>query len=146
MQRLGWALLGLIVVAAVAGLLGPGPLSSTTRSAPSWQVEIEYARFAHNRADMTLEFHLKSDPERPEPAQVWISAEYLAGVTVQQIVPEPQDWTAGGDGVVLTFPVRDRGASVHVQMEIRPSQMGLLHGAIGVPGRQPVKFWQLVYP
>lgn len=56
-HRAGWTLLALILLAALAGLLGPGPLSSRTACAgPAFCVE--YERFIRNHAPAELRIRL----------------------------------------------------------------------------------------
>lgn len=144
-QRFGWATIALIVVAALAGLLGPGPLSWARARAPSGLVEVEYSRFVRYIGDSTVELHVRPDPTRPDTARVWISSEYLSGVNLQQVTPQPDTWTTVDEGVVLSYPTGGT-ETVPVQMHLRPDEIGLLRGAVGVPGQDPVEFWQFVYP
>lgn len=144
-QRLGWVALAVVGLAALAGLLGPGPLSSATRTDPSGLVEVEHHRFARQVADTDLRLTVRPDPAQPGTARVWISADYLSSIQIQQVQPEPESWTGQDGGVVLTFPVTD-AEPVTVLVQTRPDQVGLVHGAIGAPGREPAGFWQFVYP
>lgn len=144
MHRIGRLTLVLIALAALAGLLGPGPLNRTSRSAGP--VEFGYDRFTRYRGNGALEVRIRPDPARSGTAQVWISAEYLAAMDVQQVVPWPAAWTAAADGSVLAFPVREPQERVEVQVRVRPDRIGLVRGAIGAPGEDPTEFWQFVYP
>lgn len=125
--------------------MGPGPLSRTTTSDSSGLLLLTYDRFTRHVADTTLQFQVSPAPTRPGMAQLWISSEYLSSVQVQQVQPEPQSWVGVGSGVLLTFPVRV-AESITVQLQIRPDQIGMLPGTAGVPGQQPVRFWQFAYP
>ncbi|WP_219420002.1 hypothetical protein [Pseudonocardia nigra] len=143
-QRVAWAVLALIALAALAGLLGPGPLSTVTHSDPSGLVQFEHERFARYIGDTSLQLQVLPDPEQPDTAQVWISSDYLSAVQVQQVRPQPDTWPGAGDGAVLVFPVSGPDP-ISVQLQIRPDQIGLLRGAVGTPAREPVEFWQFVY-
>lgn len=144
-QRIGWSVLALIVVGALAGLFGPGLLTTVTQTAPSGLVQFEYPRFTRYIADTYLHLRVRPDPAQPGKAQVWISSEYLSGVQVQQVQPTPSSWTGVDGGVVLAFPVKGL-EPITVQMLVRPDEVGLLPGALGAPGREPIEFWQFVYP
>lgn len=143
LQRGAWVVFALIALAALAGLIGPGPLSSATATDPSGLVQLDYDRFTRNQGDTSME--LQVAPAQPDVAEVWISTEFLSGVQVQQVRPEPDTWTAANGGDVLTFLV-DGTDPVTVEMQVRPDHIGLLRGAIGVPGGEPVEFWQFGYP
>jgi hypothetical protein len=144
-QRSGWSVLALIVLAALVGMIGPGPLSTATHTDPSGLVELRYERFTRHQGQSTLQLQVSPDPARPGTARIWLSGDYLAAVQVQQIWPQPETWTGTGTGTVLTFPVHGAGP-VSVEVLLNPDQMGLVQGAVGAPGRQPVRFWQFVYP
>lgn len=108
-------------------------------------VRLEYERFTRHIADTSLQLQIQPEPAQPGVAQVWISSEYLPGIQLQQVQPEPDSWTAMDGGVVLAFPAKGT-APVLVQLQIRPDQPGTLRGAAGLPGREPIEFWQFVYP
>lgn len=144
-QRFSWAVFALIVAAALAGLLGPGPLSWASAQAPSGLVEVEYSRFVRYIGDSTVELHVRPGPAASDTARVWISSEYLSGVNLQQVTPRPDTWATVDEGVVLSYPTGG-SETVHVRIHLRPDEIGLLRGAVGVPGQVRVEFWQFVYP
>jgi len=141
-QLAGWAVAGLILIAAVAGLAGPGPLSWASASAPL--VEVEYERFTRRSGDSSLRLAVRADPGAPGTARLWLSADYVTKLNVRHVVPEPESWTAARDGVVLAFPAT--GGWAEVEIQVSPGHIGLLRGEIGAPGRTPVAIWQFVYP
>jgi len=145
-QRAGWALLALVVLAALAGLLGPGPLSSATLTAPSGRLTLTYERFIRRTGQTHLELRIRTGPAHPGQARAWISARYLSGFDVEHVLPQPDGWTATGVGLLLTVRAGGPGEEVPVRVRLRPNRIGLVHGAVGVPGEEPVEFWQFVYP
>lgn len=143
-RRAGWAAFALLIAAALAGLLGPGPLSWTSRSSAAGDVAVEYERFSRYTGDTIL--RVRIGPVRGGAARLWISDEYLSAVDIQQVVPEPTAWTATGGGVVLSFPVGGRDDRVDARIRLSLTRIGLVRGEVGLPGREPVEFWQFVYP
>lgn len=141
-RRAGWAVFGLVLAAALAGLLGPGPLSWS--SASGERVGIAYERFARRLGDTSLEVTVRPGPDAPGTARLWIAGDYLRELDVEQVTPQPGSWTATDGGVVLTFPVT--GEEAEVSIRISPDHIGPLSGAVGVPGGEPARFWQFVYP
>jgi hypothetical protein len=144
-QRVGWAVLALIVLAALVGLFGPGPLSQVSRRDASGLLQVEYERFARYAGDTSVELQVLPVPDQPGTALVWISSEYLSSMQVQQVQPEPDTWTGVGGGVVLAFPVSGPDP-IDVVLQLRPDRIGTAPGAVGVPGQEPVEFRQLIYP
>jgi hypothetical protein len=142
----GWVSFALIVIAALAGLFGPGPLSWADRSTSSGLVELQYDRFVRYMGDTTLELRIRPDPAEPRTARVWISNDYLSGLNMEQVLPQPDVWTATNDGVMLTYPVSGPDDRVIVELRAYPDRVGPLRGALGVSVREPIRFWQFVYP
>src|SRR5687768_9509454 len=72
-QRIGWVVMLLILLTAMTGLLGRGPLSHGTVS--NDELELKYERIAHHFAADRLQLTIK----RPnaDTVGVWISNEYL---------------------------------------------------------------------
>jgi hypothetical protein len=86
-HRAGWTLLGLIIVAALAGLLGPGPLSSRTACAgPGFCVE--YERFVRNHAPAELRIRVTHSGEAG-PIRLVLGREFLESSQQDSITPEP---------------------------------------------------------
>lgn len=148
-QRIGWGFFATVVAAALAGLLGPGPLSWARRSVTtaSGSIEMRYDRFARHVGDTTLNFHLTPDPRQPHEVRIWISAGYLSGVRIETMQPQPARWMAEGGGYLLVYDVVGAPTGqVTVRMQVQPDQVGLLRGAVGASPEASVEFWQFIYP
>jgi hypothetical protein len=58
-QRIGWAVMALVVLAGLLGLFGPGPLSSATAGKEEGPLLVEgYERFVRFRIPTTLQVRL----------------------------------------------------------------------------------------
>ena len=93
-QRAGWAFMAAIVVAALVGLLGNGPLNERTLTSANGGLQVTYQRFRRLQTPGTL--NLKVTPQ-PGAGQVQVSLNdaYLDAVYVQSVTPEPAS-VAGG--------------------------------------------------
>jgi hypothetical protein len=139
-QRLGWVLMGLLVLAAIAGLFGAGPLSNS--SAERDGLRLEYDRFGRLQQSMSLRLHFSGD-ER-ESAAVFISRQYLASVQIENITPQPQRVESDVDWLIYSFLTRQRagGATFH----LKPEKFGLLSGQARLEQGEPISFRQFIYP
>lgn len=54
-QRIGWGVMTLAIVAALAGLLGSGPASRTRAETPDGAIAVEYDRFVRANAPTDLD-------------------------------------------------------------------------------------------
>ena len=86
-HRVGWALFGTIILAALAGLLGPGPLSSRT-ACVARSFCIDYERFVRNHAPAELRIRILKRGDR-DSVRLALGREFLDATQQESITPEP---------------------------------------------------------
>lgn len=145
-QRIGWVTMMLVIVAALLGLFGTGPLSAATAGDAAGPLSVEYQRFVRHDGRTTLTMRVESTQGDEGEAEVWLAADYVRGVEVQHISPEPQEVRADGDRYVYVFAVADPAEPVEVSFSLKPRQIGRLSGEAGIPGGSLVTFNQISYP
>ena len=145
-ERIGWALMAVVVVAALLGVFGNGPLTRTTASAPDESLRVEYARVVRHGGETALTLHLPGQQTAGEEVRIWLSGEYLDGVHVLAVTPEPVRFELASDGQVWVFRVAERGAPAAVVIRIDPDGYGSLAGAAAIAGRPAAAFGQFVMP
>lgn len=143
-QRVGWLVMVLIIVAAFLGLLGAGPLSSST--AAMGPLQLQYLRFERRHAPTELEVSVASSADSQDQLELWMSSDYLSRVEITSIIPEPEEVIEAGDRVVYRFNVNDQMGTVSIRILLEPDDPGLGTGRIGVAGGPELEFWQFVYP
>jgi hypothetical protein len=139
-QRFGWAMMALLLVAAIAGLFGAGPASNS--SVERTGLRLEYERFVRLQKPTSLRFHFTGD--RPTPTTLSISREYLASVQVENITPQPEKVELDAGWLIYSFSTRQHPgtATFHLQ----PEKFGMLFGEARLAEGEPISFRQLVYP
>lgn len=143
-ERIGWAAMFLVVVAAILGLLGRGPLSSASASADDGSLRIEYQRFERHGSQSELTVFLRRAASTDTSVQLWIGGEFLRSVQLQQIVPEPERQISLGDRTV--YEVALRSDTGRVSFLVMPQRIGAHTLELGVPGRATLRRPQFVYP
>jgi hypothetical protein len=145
LQRIGWAVMALVVLVGLLGLFGTGPLSSATAGQEEGPLFVEeYERFVRFRIPTTLQVRL--DPLGTGEARLWLDREYLEGVQLQTVTPEPDSVEAGPDGFTYVFKVNDPNRPTSVTFHLQPETIGRLEGRVVLDGGEPVDFEQFVYP
>ncbi len=145
-ERVGWAAMALLILAGLLGLLGGGPLARATagdRGGPVW---LEYDRFERYRSPATLRLHLSARQWPEGRARVRLSREYLEGVQVERVVPEPESIEAGPDWFTYVLRVTDPTRPPAVTFDVKPERLWRLEGRIGLADGPELRFGQLVYP
>ncbi|EXF45723.1 hypothetical protein BAY1663_01898 [Pseudomonas sp. BAY1663] len=142
MERLGWILLGTIVLATLLGLFSTGPLSKSISATASRELQVEYQRFERNAASSGIRIRAKANPEGD--ARITIDGKFLDTFTIETIQPQPVESRSTGAGLVLQFKA-DGDGWVAAYFTIRPDAIGLARFSVRSNG-QRVGIWQLVYP
>ena len=145
-QRAGWAVMALVIVAALLGLFGAGLLGKATTGDTEGVLWIEYDRFGRFVAPITLMVHLGPGAAREGVARVWLDRRYLESVQIEQITPEPDEVVAGPDRLIFVFRVAEPGKPTAVNFSLQTEQFGPLMGRAGIAGGEPLRFRQFIYP
>jgi hypothetical protein len=143
-QRVAWAVMLLVLAAAVAGLVGPGPLSEVTVGAADAPLRLEYNRFERYQAPAELRLHLK--PAAAGEARVWLSQEFVGSVEIDEVTPEPAAVEAAADRLTYVFRVADASRPVPVTFRFEANAFGPVRGAVGLDGGPQLEFPMFVYP
>lgn len=115
-ERMGWVVMGLIVLLALLGALGSsGPLSTATTTGNDGAMSLKHNRFVHWQAPTRLEFELASAASQgQETAGVWLSRQFVEAVEITGIEPEPEQTSTGPDRFTYTFQVAQPGQPASV--------------------------------
>lgn len=143
-ERVGWGVMLLIVLAALAGLIGKGPASDATAHAEG--LRVEYERYLHYHASTALTVRVDGSETDRDEIRLGISREFLERVEVTQIAPESLRVETAGDRQVFVFRVAERGAPAAVTMRFEPDKPGSLAAEVGLDGRGAVRLEMFVYP
>lgn len=141
-QRIGWAAMSLIALAALLGLTGEGWLSQAKARQPGNPLWLEYERFGRFHSSVQLRIHIdKALPSNQ--IRIGISRKYLEGVQIQQVTPEPDNIELSSDRLIYSFKGTTPTA---VTFYVQPEQMGFSSGSVGLEGTQLLQFQQFIYP
>lgn len=149
-ERVGWALVGLFVVAGLLGFLGKGPFSwATARSESGW-VAVEYQRINHHEADDAITLQFAPEAVQNDTITVEFTGSWISGVDRQGISPQPSDELLTPGGVALEFPVDragtpETGRALNVTITFRAQEYGALSGEVSVAAER-ASFSQFVLP
>lgn len=145
-QRAGWALIGLVLLAALLGLFGPGLPGRAHAMDQNSRLRIEYGRFEREQAETTLRVQLGAGAAQNGEARLWLSREYMDGIEIQSVAPEPERVEAAGDRLTYVFNVSDAAQETPVTFHFEPERIGRLRGRAGLADGTSVEFSQFVYP
>lgn len=145
-QRVGWAVLVLVLLAGLLGAFGGGVVAHATASSAGVPAVLDYERFVRFAAPTELRVVLDPSAIRPDgAAHLWLPHRYLDHVDVERVRPEPQRVTGGASGVIYEFLLTPGQAGV-ISLVVRPDRAGVLTGQLVLADRRGLTFRQFVYP
>lgn len=138
-QRIGWVVMTLLLVAALAGLFSSGPLSDVTAQVGSHQVE--YERFARYGARTKLIVTTHSEVLVGD-LPVRISHPFIDAHRIEAITPEPRSMSDAGDAVEFVF---DASSTTRIVFRLEPDVVGRHTGELRI-GADAARLSQFIYP
>jgi hypothetical protein len=145
-ERCGWVLMALVLCAALAGLLGRGPLSHTSRAAEDGSLRIEFHRFLHLHDPTELVIRAPRGSQGKSHLRLWIDQPYLDAIEIHRVSPEPERVELAAGGQVFLFAMDDAAAPATVVLYVEPAAIGTLRGRLGLQGLQPLTLEQFAFP
>lgn len=143
-EHIGWWAMGAVLVAALAGLAGPGPLSWTTAGTPGSDLWVEHQRFARYQAPMEIKVHFQQ-PAQDGEVRIAMNREFHAS-TESDISPQPEKTELKAERVVFVFPVRSAPGNTSVLFRVKPTQRGSHESRIWLGDDHSVAFRIFVFP
>jgi hypothetical protein len=145
-QRVGWAVFALVVLAALLGLFGTGLFSKAGAGDPGGPLSVEYDRGLRYQAREQLRVRLGPGAVRDGKARVWLSDGYLDRVQIRRIDPSPETVELGPGGQTFVFAARALTEPATVMFYLEPEKVGPLSGEVRLDGGPALPLRQFVYP
>jgi hypothetical protein len=146
LERVGWVLIALALLAAVLGFLGRGPLTRETRASDDDSLRAEYYRVEHYQADSEIRLYLDPDAIDSGTARLRVSRQFADHITPESVSPLPTSAEAVGDDIRYSFPMQEVEREGSIVFRFRFETFGSLAYDIGVEGKQPLHISQYVLP
>jgi hypothetical protein len=145
-QRIAWVLWGVLILAGLAGLLGPGPLSKQEAASSDGRLSVSYNRFVHYHHPTTLEVTMRPEDENDDSLRLQLSQPLLDRIQIERIEPEPMSRELAAEGTWYEFRCEPGVANAKVIFHIEYDAMGSGSGQLHLAGSQPVEIKHFVYP
>lgn len=130
-QRAGWLVMLLLILLALAGLFGRGPVADAALGSAAGPFQVSYERFdrAHYRTELLIEV---SPPEGEETVEIWVGRTFLDAIEVNRIVPEPDVQRIEGDRVVFVFATGSVAGDGRITVSFEHNEIGPVELEAGI--------------
>jgi hypothetical protein len=145
-QRIGWGGMVLIVLAALSGVFGSGPLARTEATNDQQVFRLLYDRFGRYEGELVLQLELTTEAMKTNRVTIEIDRTYWASHAVEHIIPGPLRASIGNEGFVYTFEINAPSPPAMIAFRLRPKYLGALEGRIRVNDGVPLQFNQFMFP
>ena len=145
-QRIGWSGMALIVLAALAGVFGSGPLARTEVTDNPQTFRLSYDRFGRYEGELVLQLVLTPEATKTNRVTVEIDRTYWISHAVEHITPGPLISSIGIDGFLYTFETNTPSTPAVIVFRLRPKYIGVMDGRIRVNDSGPLQFHQFMFP
>ena len=145
-QRVGWVVLVMVMLVALGGLFGNGPLSWTTVTAPGGALQVSYERFGRRGGPQELTVRAPARSAERGSWHVEVSRDYLASLEVTSITPQPDAAEAVQGAVRYRFAQAAPDADLEVVLAVTPRAVGSRRGDVRLAGGQPATVTQFFFP
>jgi len=142
MRRTSWVLVAVVLVAGLAGALGPGALSRSRLRNGALHLELSRVVHAHAPTEIVLRI-MNDSPPRGGFERLRIDGRWLAGVEIESVFPEPESAATRDEALVLDFRT---DPPARIGLRVLPLRPGVLRGTIALNADAPCAFEQWVLP
>jgi len=142
-ERIGWIAMFLVIILALAGLFGTGPLSAS--SAGNDGLTVDYQRFVRHQGQTEITVTIDARHAVDGQVELTITGEYHDSLAIESVSPEPVEVRGDGNDVVYVFALAEGAGSIDVSFGATPRQIGPLPGEVAA-GDATVTFFQFAYP
>ena len=141
-QRIGWVLMALVIMAGALGLFGNGPLARRETSSAALRFEYEWLLHQHAQTTWLLTPHA---PPRDGRYRLALDADWAQHFRIEDIEPRPQVAELSGGRWVYEFRA-EGGRAAPIQFHVEPRESGLFEGSVQLDDAPPLAVTQFVYP
>jgi hypothetical protein len=138
--------MGGLVLTALTGVFGYGPVSWRQASDPAGLLRVEYERFQRQGSEFTLRVAIAPEATTGDSVPLRVNGAFLDAAEVKGITPEPREARSLGADVEYVFPMAQPGQAATIRFALKMREAGSHSAEIGLGGREPARFTQFVYP
>ena len=135
-----------LVLAALAGLFGGGPLSTARAVSASGSLTVEHPRFTRNQSAYKLVIQVAPTAVQDGTLEVWIDEALARALTINSISPTPEATRLGSDRLYLRFRATPEESLSAITVHATADAIGRERGQVGLAEGEQVDVASFIYP
>jgi hypothetical protein len=149
-QRVLWVLAALVLLAALLGFFGGGPLTAghKTVQGDGYEFELTYNRWNRQKNPQELDLDISGSALAGQMLQVTLSNSFLDDVGLDGVTPDPDSTGISEEGAVYRWELAD-GDEFSVTFDYSSENWRTLEGDVVVAvgdSRETLNFSQFLFP
>jgi hypothetical protein len=145
-ERVAWIGMGLVLVAAVLGGLGPGLLGQRRLVTPDGSLSVEYSAMERCARRSRLVIRVSPDVSSTRPVQLALSRPLVDRTELSQVTPPPDRIQTRPGNVVLIYDPAALSAGGPIIYRCEHEHYGPITFDVGLIEGQSVRIQQFVWP
>lgn len=144
-ERVGWTVMALVIAAALAGVLGPGPFSKTELSDRSVKMKAEFNRFERYQSPVILKVRIDPAVVSGEEVPLTLNRGFVDEVEMKHIDPEPERIETSGAHLNYYFAASSNSPA-HITFHYEPNRFGKMPVELSAGQNIKLSFEQFYFP
>lgn len=140
-QRVGWALMFLLILAVLGGGFGSGPLSEKAEGKEGFHVK--YQRFGRYQAPAKIQFFCQLSPA--DHFALKLDRDFIEAIEITEISPEPEQVITEGKHYVYEFKQGD-GDPHLVTFRLKAEKFGRSQSSVTLDNKATVQIRMFFWP
>ena len=116
-QKVGWVVIWLLLVAALLGVFGKGPLSEAQVNDPTGVLTVNYTRLERYRSPTTMEVIVGPDQASGGKFAITLDRQFVDRIDIERIDPEPDSVKSEMSRIAYEFELEDPAQPAHVLID-----------------------------
>ena len=143
-ERIVWSFFILILLADLSGLLGRGPLSKAEQHASDGTLDLKYEKIERANTASIITVLPGASAIHNGKFRLFVSDIVVKDLGAQRVIPQPETSVIGDGGITYTFAAS--ALPMTVQIELKPSFVGMHHFTVYAPGGESLHAKAFVLP
>ena len=145
-ERVAWGVGLLILVTALLGFLGPGPLGKATAASADKSLSLQYYRVVRQESPVALRVNVDGSLAKNGALRLWLDRKFVDAIEIKHVDPKPEVVEINGERFVYVFKTVAAPSTIQIFFHVEPSRLGNTPSQLGVVDGPQIQFNQFYLP